>query len=106
MASVAYELSYLDRLEAESLHVFREVTAEFENPCLLFSGGKDSIVILRSTVPEQILEASGVPTHDHSMLHPPKLRQLPDIEENRRSAMHLVLHWILLGQKADRVIFL
>ena len=34
MASVTYELSYLDRLEAESLHIFREVAAEFENPCL------------------------------------------------------------------------
>jgi sulfate adenylyltransferase subunit 2 len=41
-----YELSSLDALEAESIHVFREVAAEFERPVLLFSGGKDSIVML------------------------------------------------------------
>ena len=35
------------RLEAESIHIFREVAAEFERPVLLFSGGKDSIVMLR-----------------------------------------------------------
>ncbi len=42
-----YELSHLQSLEAESIHVFREVAAEFERPVLLFSGGKDSIVLLR-----------------------------------------------------------
>src|ERR1700740_1562115 len=41
-----YLLSQLDVLEAESIHVFREVPAEFERPVLLFSGGKDSIVML------------------------------------------------------------
>jgi sulfate adenylyltransferase subunit 2 len=42
-----YRFSQLDALEAESIFVFREVAAEFERPCLLFSGGKDSIVMLR-----------------------------------------------------------
>jgi len=41
-----YQLSQLDMLEAESIHVLREVAAEFERPVLLFSGGKDSIVML------------------------------------------------------------
>ena len=41
-----YQLSQLDVLEAESIHVIREVAAEFERPVLLFSGGKDSIVML------------------------------------------------------------
>ena len=41
-----YLLSQLDVLEAESMHVMREVAAEFERPVLLFSGGKDSIVML------------------------------------------------------------
>jgi sulfate adenylyltransferase subunit 2 len=41
-----YSLSQLDSLEAESAHIIREVAAEFERPVLLFSGGKDSIVML------------------------------------------------------------
>ena len=42
-----YRLSQLDELEAESIHIFREVAAEFEKPVLMFSGGKDSIVMMR-----------------------------------------------------------
>src|ERR1700685_2715803 len=41
-----YSRSQLDVLEAESIHVMREVAAEFERAVLLFSGGKDSIVML------------------------------------------------------------
>ncbi len=41
------QLSHLDALESESIHIFREVAAEFEKPVLLFSGGKDSIVMAR-----------------------------------------------------------
>jgi sulfate adenylyltransferase subunit 2 len=41
-----YQLSQLDVLQAESIHIMREVAAEFERPVLLFSGGKDSIVML------------------------------------------------------------
>jgi len=44
---VNYELSHLKTLESESIHIIREVAAEFERPVLLFSGGKDSIVMLR-----------------------------------------------------------
>ena len=45
-----YLLSQLDVLESESIHVMREVAAEFERPVLLFSGGKDSIVMLALAV--------------------------------------------------------
>lgn len=41
----SYKLSHLRELEAESMFVLREVAAQFENPVLLFSGGKDSIVV-------------------------------------------------------------
>ena len=40
-------ISHLDALEAEAIHIFREVAAEFEHPVLLFSGGKDSAVMLK-----------------------------------------------------------
>jgi len=45
--TVAYRVSHVDALEAEGIFVMREVVAEFERPVLLFSGGKDSIVMLR-----------------------------------------------------------
>jgi sulfate adenylyltransferase subunit 2 len=41
-----YHLNHLKELESESIYVLREVAAQFENPCLLFSGGKDSITVL------------------------------------------------------------
>ncbi|MBP7274337.1 MAG: sulfate adenylyltransferase subunit CysD [Saprospiraceae bacterium] len=42
---VNYRLSHLDELEAESIYILREVLAQFERPVILFSGGKDSILI-------------------------------------------------------------
>ena len=47
MTTIDYQLTQLAQLEAESIHIMREVAAEFERPVLLFSGGKDSIVMLR-----------------------------------------------------------
>ena len=46
MSTPTHVLSQLRALEAESIHIFREVAAEMQRPCLLFSGGKDSIVML------------------------------------------------------------
>ncbi|MCF6351411.1 MAG: phosphoadenosine phosphosulfate reductase family protein, partial [Cyclobacteriaceae bacterium] len=41
----SYNLNHLKVLEAEAIFIIREVAAQFENPTLLFSGGKDSIVV-------------------------------------------------------------
>jgi sulfate adenylyltransferase subunit 2 len=41
-----YRLDYLEQLESESIHIFREIAAQFERPVLLFSGGKDSITLV------------------------------------------------------------
>ena len=43
---MAHRLSHLDTLASEAIHIIREVVAEFERPALLFSGGKDSAVLL------------------------------------------------------------
>jgi sulfate adenylyltransferase subunit 2 len=48
--TVTYEMSHLERLEAEAVHIFREVAATIEKPALLFSGGKDSVVMLHLAV--------------------------------------------------------
>ena len=47
VAASTRTLSHLDELESEAIHIMREVAAERERPVLLFSGGKDSIVLLR-----------------------------------------------------------
>jgi sulfate adenylyltransferase subunit 2 len=47
VASASYRRSHLEQLEAEAIYVMREVAAQFERPVLLFSGGKDSIVLVR-----------------------------------------------------------
>jgi sulfate adenylyltransferase subunit 2 len=55
----AYELSHLRTLESEAIHIMREVAAELERPVLLFSGGKDSIVLLR--LAEKAFRPAGFP---------------------------------------------
>ena len=42
---ILYNLSHLQSLEAEAIYIIRETAAQFERPALLFSGGKDSIVM-------------------------------------------------------------
>src|SRR5437763_3962792 len=55
----SYHLDHLQYLESEAIHVMREVAAEFERPCLLFSGGKDSICLLR--LAEKAFRPSDIP---------------------------------------------
>ncbi|HLF47691.1 MAG TPA: sulfate adenylyltransferase subunit CysD [Chitinophagaceae bacterium] len=45
-----YHLNYLEQLESESIYIFREIAAQFENPALLFSGGKDSITLVHLAI--------------------------------------------------------
>ncbi len=59
VSTVPLTLSHLDELEAEAIHIMREVAAERERPVLLFSGGKDSIVLLR--LAEKAFRPGGFP---------------------------------------------
>src|ERR1700744_3040257 len=55
----SYHLDHLQYLETESIHIMREVAAEYERPTLLFSGGKDSISLLR--LAEKAFRPSDIP---------------------------------------------
>ena len=59
MTLAPFTLSHLDELESEAIHIMREVAAERERPVLLFSGGKDSIVLLR--LAEKAFRPGGFP---------------------------------------------
>ena len=67
-----YKLSHLKELEAESIHIIREVAAEFENPVMLYSIGKDSSVMVR--LAEKAFYP-GKPLHHTCLL--PTCRQTP-----------------------------
>src|SRR6187549_2212615 len=55
----SYHLDHLQFLETEAIHVMREVAAEFERPAILFSGGKDSVCLLR--LAEKAFRPSDIP---------------------------------------------
>lgn len=59
-----YKLSHLKELEAESIHIIREVAAEFENPVMLYSIGKDSSVMVR-LAERRCSRQSAVPVDAH-----------------------------------------
>ncbi|WP_408641094.1 sulfate adenylyltransferase subunit CysD [Streptacidiphilus rugosus] len=73
-----YALSHLDALEAESVHIFREVAGEFENPVILFSGGKDSIVMLHLA-----LKAFAPASVPFALLHVDTGHNFPEVLEYR-----------------------
>ena len=73
-----YELSHLRALEAEAVHVMREVAAELERPVLLFSGGKDSIVLLR--LAEKAFRPGGFP---FPLMHVDTGHNFPEVLEFR-----------------------
>jgi sulfate adenylyltransferase subunit 2 len=61
---LTYRLSYLEEIESEAIYVIREAYSQFENPCILFSGGKDSIVV--SYLAKKAFEPANIP---FSLLH-------------------------------------
>ncbi|MEY9877863.1 sulfate adenylyltransferase subunit 2 [Streptacidiphilus sp. MAP12-33] len=73
-----YALSHLDALEAEAVHIFREVAGEFENPVILFSGGKDSIVMLHLA-----LKAFAPAPVPFALLHVDTGHNFPEVIEYR-----------------------
>jgi sulfate adenylyltransferase subunit 2 len=78
MTTVSCTRSHLDELEAEAVHILREVAAELERPVLLFSGGKDSIVLLR--LAEKAFRPGGFP---FPVLHVDTGHNFPEVVEFR-----------------------
>ncbi|MFL5895290.1 MAG: sulfate adenylyltransferase subunit CysD, partial [Thermoleophilaceae bacterium] len=76
--SPSSELSHLRSLESEAIHILREVAAQFERPVLLFSGGKDSIVLLR--LAEKAFRPAGFP---FPLMHVDTGHNFPEVIEFR-----------------------
>jgi sulfate adenylyltransferase subunit 2 len=76
--ALPYTLSHLDELESEAIHIMREVAAERERPVLLFSGGKDSIVLLR--LAEKAFRPGGFP---FPVMHVDTGHNFPEVIEFR-----------------------
>ncbi|MET9374499.1 sulfate adenylyltransferase subunit CysD [Streptomyces sp. NPDC002992] len=74
----AFGLSHLDAVESEAVHIFREVAGEFERPVILFSGGKDSIVMLHLA-----LKAFAPAPLPFSLLHVDTGHNFPEVLDYR-----------------------
>src|ERR1041385_139914 len=87
----SYHLDHLQFLETEAIHVMREVAAEFERPCLLFSGGKDSICLLR--LAEKAFRPADLPMpllNIDTGHHFPELNEFRDIRAKELGARLIV----------------
>ncbi len=93
-----FELSHLKALEAESIHVIREVAAEFERPVLLFSGGKDSIVMLR--LAEKAFWPARVP---FPVMHVDTGHNFPEVIEFRDRAVARTGVKLVVGSVQDDI---
>ncbi|MGW7636749.1 sulfate adenylyltransferase subunit CysD [Streptomyces decoyicus] len=95
-----YALSHLDALESEAVHIFREVAGEFERPVILFSGGKDSIVMLHLAL--KAFAPAAVP---FSLLHVDTGHNFPEVLDYRDRAVErhgLRLHVASVQDFIDR----
>jgi sulfate adenylyltransferase subunit 2 len=81
MTLVTRALSHLEALEAEAIHIIREVAAELEKPVLLYSGGKDSIVLLHLAA--KAFRVGGVSVVPFPVMHVDTGHNFPEVIEYR-----------------------
>ncbi|MFF2812199.1 sulfate adenylyltransferase subunit CysD [Streptomyces sp. NPDC058000] len=99
-ADPSYALAHLDLLESEAVHIFREAAGEFERPVLLFSGGKDSLVMLHLA-----LKAFTPAPQPFPLLHVDTGHNFPEVldHRDRTVARHrLRLHIVSVQDYIDR----
>src|SRR3954454_10181304 len=93
-----YHLPHLRTLESEAIHVMREVAAEFEHPVLLFSGGKDSIVLLR--LAEKAFRPAGFP---FPVMHVDTGHNFPEVVEFRDRRMAELGERLIVASVQDSI---
>ena len=94
----AYELSHLDALESEAVFILREVAAELERPVLLFSGGKDSLVLLR--LAEKAFRPARFP---FPVMHIDTGHNFPEVLEFRDRKMDEIGERLLVAKVQDSI---
>jgi sulfate adenylyltransferase subunit 2 len=94
----AHELSPSRELEAESIHIFREVAAEMQRPCLLFSGGKDSVVMLHLAAKAFAPARSPVP-----VMHVDTGLNFPEVIEFRDAAVERLGVELIVASVPDAI---
>ena len=95
---LSYNLNHLRELEAESIFVMREVAAQFENPVLLFSGGKDSIVMLHMAV--KAFMPAKIP---FPLLHIDTGHNFPETLKYRDNLVEKISARLLIGSVQDSI---
>ena len=98
METTAPTLSQLRELEAESVHIMREVAAELERPVLLFSGGKDSIVLLR--LAEKAFRPGPFP---FPIMHVDTGHNFPEVLEFRDRRVHELGERLIVAKVQDSI---
>ena len=101
----SYHLDHLQYLETEAIHIMREVAAEFERPAILFSGGKDSICLLR--LAEKAFRPSDIPMpflNVDTGHHFPELNEFRDRRAEQLGAKLIVRTTLLHACEAAEVV--
>jgi len=98
MMTVAYEMSQLEMLEAEAVHIIREVVATIEKPAMLFSGGKDSVVMLHLAM--KAFWPAPVP---FPVMHVDTGQNFDEVIEFRDRTVEKYGLWLMVGSVQDDI---
>ena len=96
--TVAYEMSQLEMLEAEAVHIIREVAATIEKPAMLFSGGKDSVVMLHLAM--KAFWPAPVP---FPVMHVDTGQNFDEVIEFRDRTVEKYRLWLMVGSVQDDI---